>query len=117
MSNTAWATHCRRAQGTLSPTRCALTAHVDVEALAQSAESIGGRIHGPILQRDLLLRLGIGKRAAALKANASRDKALEIELAMSRLTETGAQGMGELFKALAIADPKLGPLPGFVTPP
>jgi len=100
-----------------APGEADLTAHVDFEALAQSAESIGGRIHGPILQRDLLLRLGIDKRAAALKANASRDKALEIDLAMSRLTETGAQGMGELFKALAIADPKLGPLPGFVTPP
>jgi NADH dehydrogenase [ubiquinone] 1 alpha subcomplex assembly factor 7 len=100
-----------------APGEADLTAHVDFEALAQSAESIGGRIHGPVLQRDLLLRLGIDKRAAALKANASRDKALEIELAMSRLTETGAQGMGELFKALAIADPKLGPLPGFEMPP
>ena len=55
------------------------------------------------------------RRAAALKANASRDKALEIDLALARLTESGAQGMGELFKALAIADPKLGALPGFAT--
>jgi NADH dehydrogenase [ubiquinone] 1 alpha subcomplex assembly factor 7 len=100
-----------------APGEADLTAHVDFEALAQSAESIGGRIHGPILQRDLLLRLGIDQRAAALKANASRDKVLEIELAASRLTESGAQGMGELFKALAIADPKLGALPGFETPP
>ena len=38
-------------------------------------------------------------------------------MAAARLTETGAQGMGELFKALAIADPKLGPLPGFETSP
>jgi NADH dehydrogenase [ubiquinone] 1 alpha subcomplex assembly factor 7 len=100
-----------------APGEADLTAHVDFEALAQSAESIGGRIHGPILQRDLLLRLGIEQRAAALKANAARDKALEIELAASRLTESGAQGMGELFKALAIADPKFGPLPGFEAPP
>jgi NADH dehydrogenase [ubiquinone] 1 alpha subcomplex assembly factor 7 len=100
-----------------APGEADLTAHVDFESLAQSAESIGGRIHGPILQRDLLLRLGIEQRAAALKANASRDKALEIELAASRLTESGAQGMGELFKALAIADPKFGPLPGFEAPP
>lgn len=99
-----------------SPGEADLTAHVDFEALAQSAESIGGRIHGPILQRDFLLRLGIEQRAATLKAKASRDKALEIELALSRLTESGAQGMGELFKALAIADPKLGALPGFETP-
>ena len=67
-----------------APGEVDLTAHVDFEALAQSAESIGGRIHGPILQRDLLLRLGIDKRAAALKAHASRDKALEIELARRR---------------------------------
>jgi NADH dehydrogenase [ubiquinone] 1 alpha subcomplex assembly factor 7 len=100
-----------------APGEADLTAHVDFEALAQSAESIGGRIHGPILQRDLLLRLGIDQRAAALKADASRDKALEIELARSRLTESGAQGMGELFKALAIADPKLGIMPGFETLP
>jgi SAM-dependent MidA family methyltransferase len=67
------------------------------------------------MQRDLLIRLGIGKRALALTANASRDQALQIKLALSRLTESGAKGMGELFKALAIGDPKLGPLPGFET--
>ena len=90
-----------------------LTAHVDFEALAQCAESMGARIHGPIRQRDLLLRLGIDKRAAALKARAPRDKAAEIEIALSRLIADGARGMGELFKAVAIADPKLGALPGF----
>jgi NADH dehydrogenase [ubiquinone] 1 alpha subcomplex assembly factor 7 len=99
-----------------APGEADLTAHVDFEAQAQSAESIGGRIHGPVLQRDLLLALGIEQRAEALKAGASRDKALEIDRACARLTATGATGMGELFKALAIADPKLGPLPGFETP-
>jgi SAM-dependent MidA family methyltransferase len=99
-----------------APGEADLTAHVDFEALAQSAESIGSRIHGPILQRELLARLGIDKRAAALKAHAPRDKALEIDMAVARLTESGAKGMGELFKALAIADPKLGALPGFETP-
>jgi NADH dehydrogenase [ubiquinone] 1 alpha subcomplex assembly factor 7 len=99
-----------------APGEADLTAHVDFEAIAQSAESIGGRIHGPILQRDFLLRLGIDKRAAALKAGAPRDKALAIDLALSRLTATGALGMGELFKALGIANPKLGPLPGFEQP-
>jgi SAM-dependent MidA family methyltransferase len=98
-----------------APGAADLTAHVDFEAIAQSAESIGGRIHGPILQRDFLLRLGIDKRAAVLKAGAPREKAIEIDLALSRLTATGALGMGELFKALGIADPKLGPLPGFAT--
>jgi SAM-dependent MidA family methyltransferase len=99
-----------------APGEADLTAHVDFEALAQSAESIGGRIHGPILQRELLLRLGIEQRAAALKTGATRDRAIEIDLALSRLTATGALGMGELFKAIAIADPKLGSLPGFESP-
>jgi NADH dehydrogenase [ubiquinone] 1 alpha subcomplex assembly factor 7 len=96
-----------------APGRADLTAHVDFEAFAQCAESIGARIHGPISQRALLFKLGIEKRAAALKAVAPRDKAGDIDFALSRLTAGGPSGMGELFKVLAIADPKLGPLPGF----
>ena len=96
-----------------SPGRADLTAHVDFPALAQSAEIIGARIHGPVSQRDFLQRLGIDKRATALKARASAEKAMQIDQALSRLTAPGPQGMGELFKVLAIADPKLGPLPGF----
>lgn len=98
-----------------SPGRADLTAHVDFEALAQCAESMGARVFGPIRQRDLFLRLGIEKRAAALKASAPR-KAADIELAFSRLIAGGARGMGELFKAIAIAAPALGELPGFETP-
>jgi len=98
-----------------SPGRADLTAHVDFAAVAESAEIIGARIHGPVSQRDFLHRLGIDKRAAALKARASTEKAAEIDQALSRLTAAGPGGMGELFKALAIADPRLGPLPGFET--
>ncbi|HZC57194.1 MAG TPA: SAM-dependent methyltransferase [Xanthobacteraceae bacterium] len=99
-----------------APGTADLTAHVDFEALSQCAESMGARIHGPIRQRDLFLRLGIERRAAALKANATPDKAAEIEIAFSRLIAEGARGMGELFKAMAIAAPQLGPLPGFEDP-
>ena len=56
-------------------------------------------------------------RAAALKAGAPQQKAAEIEMAFARLMAGGALGMGELFKAIAIAAPKLGPLPGFETAP
>jgi SAM-dependent MidA family methyltransferase len=98
-----------------APGRADLTAHVDFEALAQSAETIGARTHGPIRQRDFLLRLGIAQRATALKERVSENKAADIELACARLTAEGARGMGELFKAIAIADPKLDPLPGFDT--
>jgi NADH dehydrogenase [ubiquinone] 1 alpha subcomplex assembly factor 7 len=99
-----------------APGQADLTAHVDFEALAQSAESMGANIHGPIRQRDLFLRLGIERRAAALKASAPQNKAAEIEIAFSRLIADGARGMGELFKAIAIAAPALGPLPGFEGP-
>jgi NADH dehydrogenase [ubiquinone] 1 alpha subcomplex assembly factor 7 len=99
-----------------APGAADLTAHVDFEALAQCAETMGARIHGPIRQRDLFLRLGIEARAAALKAGASKDQAADIESAFSRLMAGGAHGMGDLFKAIAIAAPKLGALPGFETP-
>jgi NADH dehydrogenase [ubiquinone] 1 alpha subcomplex assembly factor 7 len=75
---------------------------------------MGGRVHGPISQRDFLMRLGIESRAANLKAQAPPEKSTAIERGLKRLTATGAKGMGELFKVLAIADPKLGELPGFV---
>jgi NADH dehydrogenase [ubiquinone] 1 alpha subcomplex assembly factor 7 len=96
-----------------APGEADLTAHVDFAALAQTAEIIGARIHGPVSQGDFLRRLGIDKRAAILKAGVASDKAGAIDGAAARLTAGGPKGMGELFKALAIADPKLGPLPGF----
>jgi NADH dehydrogenase [ubiquinone] 1 alpha subcomplex assembly factor 7 len=95
------------------PGRVDLTAHVDFRGLAVSAEMIGARVHGPVSQRDFLRRLGIEKRAAALKSRIGREKEAEIDVALSRLTATGTGGMGELFKALAVADPRLGQLPGF----
>ena len=100
-----------------APGTADLTAHVDFEALTQCAETMGARIHGPIRQRDLFLRLGIEKRAAALKSAVPKQKAADIEIAFSRLIAGGARGMGELFKAIAIAAPKLGPLPAFETTP
>ena len=76
-----------------APGQSDLTAHVDFMALAQTAEITGARIHGPVSQRDFLRRLGIEKRAAALKARAQHDKGNEIEQALSRLTAVGPGGM------------------------
>lgn len=90
-----------------------ITAHVDFEALGSAAESMGAAVHGPIDQRDFLLRLGIEARADALKAAALPEKKAEIESAIERLTQPGRTGMGRLFKAMGLADPKLGPLPAF----
>ena len=90
-----------------------LTAHVDFQAMAMAAESMGVRVHGPTEQAEFLRRLGIERRAAILKEHSTLDKANEIDLAVARLTGEGRTGMGKLFKAIAFSDPKLGPLPGF----
>lgn len=90
-----------------------ITAHVDFEAFGIEAEDMGARIHGPLQQGEFLHRLGIEARAQALKARAAADKAAEIDAALTRLTQSGRTGMGELFKVMALADPKLGVLPGF----
>jgi NADH dehydrogenase [ubiquinone] 1 alpha subcomplex assembly factor 7 len=92
-----------------------LTAHVDFQSLAEAAEGIGARIHGPLHQGEFLRRLGIETRAAALKAKAPRDKVNEIDGQLDRLTGSGPRRMGMLFKVLGISDPKLAALPGFET--
>ncbi|MGA2128982.1 MAG: SAM-dependent methyltransferase, partial [Xanthobacteraceae bacterium] len=95
------------------PGEADLTAHVDFAAVARSAERAGARVDGPIRQGDLLQRLGIGARAARLKAAATSDQAVAIDAALARLAGAGPADMGHLFKAIAFASPRLGPLPGF----
>jgi SAM-dependent MidA family methyltransferase len=90
-----------------------MTAHVDFEAVARAAESMGARMRGPVTQAAFLKSLGIEKRAMALKAYVQKEKAAEIDTAVKRLIAEGNTEMGKLFKVLAIADPKLGSLPGF----
>lgn len=96
----------------VAPGDADLTAHVDFEALALSAETIGARVHGPVTQADFLMRLGIEKRAAALKKVAPADKAAEIDAALERLTDRGRSGMGAMFKAIGLSAPSLASLPG-----
>ena len=47
-------------------------------------------------------------RAAKLKEKASPDATARIDVALARLTGTGATEMGALFKAVAFAHPALG---------
>ncbi|HEV3395959.1 MAG TPA: SAM-dependent methyltransferase, partial [Xanthobacteraceae bacterium] len=96
-----------------TPGEVDLTAHVDFAALARIAQGAGARVHGPLSQGEFLRRLGIEARAAALRVNATAAQAAEIDAALTRLTGPGRVAMGELFKAMAFADPKLGALPGF----
>jgi NADH dehydrogenase [ubiquinone] 1 alpha subcomplex assembly factor 7 len=95
----------------VDPGEADLTAQVDFEAVSEWATRQGAATHGPVTQGEFLRRLGIADRAARLKRNATPPQAADIDAALKRLT-AGDQ-MGDLFKVLAIADPKLGPLPGF----
>jgi SAM-dependent MidA family methyltransferase len=96
-----------------SPGAVDLTAHVDFQALALAAESMGARASGPIPQAEFLRNLGIERRAASLKSLAAPDKAAEIDSAIKRLLGEGRAEMGSMFKAIGLAHPSLGTLPGF----
>jgi SAM-dependent MidA family methyltransferase len=95
-----------------APGTADLTSHVDFQALADTAESMGAAVQGPVAQGIFLRRLGIDARTAALRNTAARDKLAELEAAYTRLTGGGPSGMGELFKAMAVTHPKVGPVPG-----
>jgi SAM-dependent MidA family methyltransferase len=103
----------RKADPLVAPGLADLTAHVDFQALASTAESIGARVHGPVDQATFLRRLGIEQRAANLKKVAPPDKAAAVDVALARLTAGGATGMGNLFKAISLSAPAMMTLPGF----
>ncbi len=103
----------RRSDPLAAPGQSDLTAHVDFQALATAAESIGARAHGPVEQATLLGRLGIEQRAINLKKVAPPEKAAGIDVALARLTAGGPTGMGTMFKALGVSTPDIAALPGF----
>ena len=90
-----------------------VTAHVDFEALARAAESLGARVHGPVPQGEFLKRLGIETRAVTLMAKASHEVSEDISGALKRLVGGGRGGMGSMFKVLAVSEPRLTSLAGF----
>jgi NADH dehydrogenase [ubiquinone] 1 alpha subcomplex assembly factor 7 len=90
-----------------------LTAHVDFEALARAAEGMGARVHGPLEQAEFLRRLGIVKRAAALKTAARPAQVANIDAALARLTDGKPTGMGQMIKCIAFSGPRLHSLPAF----
>lgn len=95
------------------PGEADLTVHVDFARMAQAGLQAGAAAHGPVTQRDFLAALGLAERAQALSARATPEQVAAISAAFDRLTETGATGMGELFKVMALSHPDLPGLPGF----
>ena len=96
-----------------APGDCDLTTHVDFAAMARSASATGAAVYGPVDQGDFLRAIGIDLRTKALAERASPDRAEEFERARARLVGKGQGEMGALFKAMAVADRRLRPPPGF----
>ncbi len=90
--------------------RVDLTAHVDFAALAGCARAAGAATHGPLPMGLFLQRLGLMARSAML-ARAAPTQAGSILAAAQRLV--APEGMGRLFKALALAHPALPTPAGF----
>jgi SAM-dependent MidA family methyltransferase len=95
------------------PGEADLTVHVDFAKMAQAGLRAGAACHGPAIQRDFLLALGLAERAEALRSRATPEQAASIAAAAARLTDPTATGMGHLFKVMALSHPGLPPLPGF----
>lgn len=87
-----------------------ITTHVDFAALAAAARDAGVAAHGPIPMGVFLQRLGLMARSAML-ARAAPAQAGAILAAAQRLV--APEGMGRLFKALALAHPALPTPAGF----
>jgi len=113
--------HHRRADPLAAPGEADLTAHVDFTRLAEAARAAGALTCGPLPQGEFLLRLGLAERTEALTRRASPAQAQALRIAAARLTQarfmtdTGAEqdGMGALFKVLAVTGPDLPIPPGF----
>jgi SAM-dependent MidA family methyltransferase len=88
-----------------------LTAHVDFQALDETARSVGARTHGPVEQGAWLRALGAEARAALLCRDAVPKQADAVRAAVCRLVDPTE--MGSLFKVFAVTGPGLGPQPGF----
>ncbi len=88
-----------------------LSADVDFAALVAVARRAGIATAGPIGQGRFLHGLGIGVRAARLKAGADAAGAAAIDRAVARLT--GEDAMGSLFRALVYWHSPAGAPPVF----
>ena len=89
-----------------------LSAHVDFAALRAAA---GRPAFGPVAQGDFLQRLGIERRAEALKMQASASQRAAIDAALARLIAPGQ--MGTLFRVLAVGDDRSAAPAGFSDAP
>jgi NADH dehydrogenase [ubiquinone] 1 alpha subcomplex assembly factor 7 len=80
-----------------------LSADVDFGAIAEAAmrASEGVEVHGPVQQAAFLEEMG-GRERAEVLAKAAGDKNVNVQKAWGRLVDRGPNGMGKVYKAMAI---------------
>ena len=86
-----------------------LTAHVDFAALLRAARRLGLGAWGPVPQGVFLTRLGLHARAAVLARAATPAQRIAIARGCARLIAD--DGMGRLFKAIALTSPQIDRAP------
>ncbi|MGH7122380.1 MAG: class I SAM-dependent methyltransferase [Acetobacteraceae bacterium] len=101
----------RPADPLADPGTADLSAHVDFQAFAAAARARGASIFGPVPQGLFLTRLGLFQRLDRLSRGRSPAQAALLLAGGRRLVEP--DGMGQLFKVLALASPLTTQLPGF----
>jgi len=94
-----------------APGKADVCALVDFALLGRSAAEAGAQVSGPVEQGAFLTSLGIETRADTLKANVKPAEINEIQVALERLT--GPDGMGTLFKVMALSQTGAPVLAGF----
>ena len=109
---TLQALHQHRAACLLAaPGTADLSAHVDFAAFAHAARIGGAETHGAVPQARLLTTLGARECAAALRARATPSQLQALDSGLGRLLDP--DGMGSLFKAIALVSPGSPTPPGF----
>lgn len=94
-----------------TPGDCDLTAHVNFQLVAETAEAAGAKAWGPVDQGIFLQKIGIIERANTLLKRANVVQAHDIRTAVNRLIAPAE--MGALFKVMALSDPRITQLAGF----
>ncbi|HWL80812.1 MAG TPA: SAM-dependent methyltransferase [Roseomonas sp.] len=100
----------RAADPLAAPGTVDITAHVDFQAVAEAGRAAGAAAQGPVPQGLFLQSLGLVTRAAMLARAAPAQAGQQLSAAQRLIAP---EGMGRLFKALALCHPALPPLPGF----
>lgn len=83
--------------------KCDLTADIDFHTFKNIAQEAGLFAHGPVEQAQWLLSMGLSERVNSVLAHTQNEKeCAALNAAANRLVDCGLNGMGKLYKVLAL---------------